>query len=79
MEAQMTLVPRLVSGGLDGQPHVCLARSEFADGDIVSLIALCGVWCYGSILWAVVPSIELADMALRVCSPCAYLLAEWSL
>lgn len=43
------LVPRWVDH-LDSQDmHICLARPTFAEGAIVTLEALCGVWAYGSL------------------------------
>lgn len=66
----MRLVPRHVDHCNLGVWHVCLAREEFAEGAIVTLEALCGVWCFGSLTHRSTYRIRVDEPDARICESC---------
>lgn len=43
------LVPRYVDQYDANDWHICMARRTFKEGAVVTLEALCGAWCYGTL------------------------------
>ena len=67
------LVLRLVNHGNSGAVHICDADWRFVDGAIVTLQALCGVWCYGSLTRNGLDDYRTAHPTALLCEDCLLL------
>ena len=64
------LVLRLVNHCDKRNWHICAARQEFRDGAIVTLQALCGDWCFGTLIRRSIPQWREDFPVDTLCIPC---------
>ncbi len=64
------LVLRLVNHGDSGAVHICDADWRLIDGAIVTLQALCGDWCFGTLYRTAVDEYRATHPTNILCADC---------